>query len=30
MNPSEVNRFNELYARHLKTLNLQGKALKND
>ncbi|RAL99876.1 recombinase, partial [Desulfobacter hydrogenophilus] len=28
MNTSEVNRFNELYERHLKTLKLQGKAQK--
>nr|WP_321413594.1 site-specific integrase [uncultured Desulfobacter sp.] len=28
MNTSEVNRFNELYERHLKTLRLQGKAQK--
>ena len=28
MNPSEVNRFNELYAHHLKTLKRQGKAQK--
>jgi len=28
MNPSEVNRFNELHARHLKTIILQGKAPK--
>ncbi len=28
MKESEVNRFNELYERHLKTLKLQGKALK--
>ena len=27
MNPSQENRFDTLYARHLKTLKLQGKAL---
>jgi integrase/recombinase XerD len=28
MNPNEVNRFNELYQRHLRLLKLQGKSQK--
>jgi hypothetical protein len=28
MNPTEVNRFNELYQRHLRLLKLQGKSQK--
>ena len=28
MNPTEVNRFNELYHRHLRSLKLQGKSQK--